>query len=123
MPGRNVSCQVLLPISQVMPPLYALYGPAPEPGEVGDVVTVGPGDGSILLFTTMDAARNAAQWFKTGPTTFGTTRISKRFTLLSAQRYEILGSGDQCRDQPFVKDMAVAAAASSGTQTKPAAGP
>ena len=100
-PGRAVTCQVILPISQAMPPLYALYGPAPDPGHLGDVVTVGPGDGSILAFTTMDAARNAAEWFKTGPRTFGTTRIATPFRAVSAQRYGILGGSDQCREQAF----------------------
>ena len=104
--GKSITCQVILPVSQTMPPLYEIRGPATSDHKRGMPVVVGNAMGAALLFTTMDAATDAAKWLETVPGNpqLGTTRIVNASGTLTPQRFEPLTGADECGQQPFAKD-------------------
>ena len=104
--GRSTTCQVILPVSQTMPPLYEIRGPATTDHSKGIPVVMGKEKGAALLFTTMDAATDTANWLMTVPGSpqLGTTRIYNASGTLTPQRFEPLSGADECGEQQFVKD-------------------
>jgi hypothetical protein len=90
--GKSITCQAILPLSQAMPPLYEIRGPATSQHANGSPVVVGSETGAALLFTTMDTAIDAAEWMTATPANrqLGTTRIYAAGGEMTAQRFNSL---------------------------------
>jgi hypothetical protein len=91
--GSNADCQTIMTRGQFLPPLYAIYAP-----HSNGTVTIGRGRQTSLVFTTMDAARLAANWINSAqPSSFGSQPLFyDRGYPVGAKRYSIDTGDDAC---------------------------
>ena len=118
MSGSNVDCQTVLTRGQFLPPLYAVYHSKDAPQRPNEVVQIGRGRATNLVFTTMDAARNAAEWISSShPSSLGgQPLVYERGLPVGARRYTIDTGDDACAKQDFVKAKAAKAAAANSAR-------
>jgi hypothetical protein len=102
--GRHVSCQTVLRVDQLIPPLFVVK-PDLRSSQAGETVNVlGPvsTDKTILAFTDLETARAVARWMsETHPTRLGALRLEAisgrpRFY---ADRLRPEAAGDPCRSR------------------------
>ena len=113
--GANFDCQTVLTRGQFLPPLYAVYQSENAPRR-GETVQIGRGRSPAdLVFTTMDAARNAAGWINSAqPSVFGgQPLVYDRGFPVGARRHTIMPGDSACDGQEFMKEKVAAAALAS----------
>ena len=89
--GFGDTCQPVMPVSQLMPPLYQLAGPEKANGDPPDVVRVKVGmESPPLLFPSIDAADAAEEWINktVRPKIFGGMPLEIPIGSIAAERFD-----------------------------------